>query len=251
MFYTASLVDRGTGTAPEEIRTLEGLRRALPDGTPFAVLVMPTKARLVPELVRGANLPGTQPGTYERAREELARHGFSAPDVLAMLREEAVRHPGRLLFPPNDTHLTPFGFRRLVERFLPELLDIDPIDVARRLDAVPREAEHVFYGELQKILELRRDSAVSRRYDSVGEWYDPPPAHAGRGELLLVGDSFAAYYDRLLPRLLQVASDRDVDSSVRQAIEAKRFDLVKEILDSYREQPPELVICILSERRFE
>ena len=250
LFYTASLRRNRRWEVVRPIDHLERLRGWLPDDVRTVVLVMPSKWRVYEEKLRSPAIPKAQRRTYGRAREEMIALGYEAPDVLAILLDEKRSQPDRLLYSPGDTHLTQWGFYRLVERLGPELFGEDLASVSARLAALDVDPNYEFYGELLDVLQVRPTSWVGAPRWFAEPAYLAPALGNGPGEVLLIGDSFVNVQEQILPRLLQAASGMAVDRSPSTPLGVERFDLAEAAVAPYRQSLPKVLIAIYSERRF-
>jgi hypothetical protein len=226
---------------------LDFARVARARNVPCSVWIVPEKWRVYGDEIDGLDLPTSRLRLYQRVREHLLVNGVDAPDLLAELRQLRRRFPDSLLYSPSDTHLTGEATALLVERHVPRLLGLDPATVRARLQAVPRGEPVVHYGDLLAMLQITRGSAAARRFSGQKRPWLTPPAHdRPRSDVFVMGDSTMAFDDRLLPRLLQVATGLRVDS--RYVMEGMLRSATAR--EEYADHSPRLMLLSMGERRF-
>lgn len=250
LFYTSSLRPNPNWKVVRPVDHVARVREWIGEDVRTIVLVMPSKWRVYPEKLRDPSISEKQHGAYERARGRMLSLGYEAPDVLSLLLEEKERQPERLLYPPSDTHLSQWGFYRVALRLSPELFGVAPSTSSERLAAVEVDPDHVLFGELLKVLQIRRESAVGRRRLFAEPAFLAPATGDAPAEVLLIGDSFVEVQKQLFPRLLQVTSGVTLDRSSSTPLGVERFDLAEKTLAAYRGSPPRVFIAVYSERRF-
>ncbi|MGE3175497.1 MAG: hypothetical protein AB7O97_22935 [Planctomycetota bacterium] len=213
-------------------------------GARAVVWLVPAKWRLCAEHAPGLRVSPARRDLYGRVRAALLAAGVDAPDLLEDLQRTAPDDPASL-WRADDTHLSGDGYARLVRRWLPAALGLTAVDVAARLDAAPRLPPRTEPGDLARLLQLP-DGWADRFASPQRGWVAPPPRDAPGSDVLVVGDSNLVVWERLLPRLIQVAGAVAVDA--RYVEDAARG--LGRAWDEYRDRPPRLLLMVVGERGF-
>lgn len=214
-------------------------------GITGAVFITPPKWRIYGDRVRGRPPPPDRQALYGRIQDYLLAREVNAPDILTALRAERQRNPDQLLFPRDDTHLSPYGYYFLTLRLLPALAGIEPEVVRQRLASLLR-GQYRLQGDMLDLMSIRSGHRVSRIFHDDLETYLAPPTHDEPGsEILLFGDSNLLYDNELWPRLIQAATSMTVDARYIGwgILDSDRA------LQEYMNDPPELALFILGEGR--
>ncbi len=253
LFAEWSLLDLDpAGTAREERRLVEllqaGRRLAEIGGARYICLVMPSKWRIAPEFLPRMRLTPARRRLYEDILRLLRDLDIETLDVEDLLLEAANRHPEPWLFPPADTHLSRRGVAEVLQAGLLPLLGIDETLVRKRLQAIPSDTITEF-GNLAKLLGLDPEGPVGRRYlHTEPAFPTPPPFSAPGADILILGNSYTWYHDRLFPRLIQALTGRTVDD--RYAGGRLGQGGLPRLVSELRSSPPHLILSLLDEHIF-
>jgi alginate O-acetyltransferase complex protein AlgJ len=154
----------GNRSFREQIELVGEMRRALTArGVGLVVALVPSKARVHPEHLGRYRLPAYLEGRYESVREELARRGIAAPDLLRPLEQA---RSDRAVFLRTDTHWTPYGARVAAEALAPLVI------AELKRSGSPRTRYTISRGEKE---EHRGDLLNFIRLGPALEQFGPPP----------------------------------------------------------------------------
>ncbi len=253
LFAEWALLDLDPGRTEREknklVELLEaGQRLATLGHARYICLVMPSKWRIAPEFLPRMRLTPARRGVYKDILRLLRDIDVETLDVEALLLDAANRHPEPWLFPPADTHLSRRGVAEVLRRGLLPLLGIDEDLVRKRFEAIPAE-EITEFGNLAKLLSLDPEGLVGRRYlHTEPALPTPPPFSAPGADILVLGNSYTWYHDRLFPRLLQALTGRTVDD--RYAGGRLGQGGLPRLLAELRTSPPQVILSLLDEHIF-
>ena len=253
LFAEWSLLDLDPeGTRREKRKIVEllqaGQRLARLGNARYICLVMPSKWRIAPEFLPRMRLTPARRRLYKDILGLLQDLDIETLDVEALLLEASNRHPEPWLFPPADTHLSRRGMAEVLRSGLVPLLGVDAKDVQKRLAALPSSQVSEF-GNLAKLLSLDPEGLVGRRYLYKERAFPaPPPFSAPGADILVLGNSYTWYHDRLFPRLLQALTGLTVDD--RYAGGRLGQGGLPRLISELRTSPPRLILSLLDEHIF-
>ncbi|HGY92534.1 MAG TPA: hypothetical protein ENK43_15310 [Planctomycetes bacterium] len=213
----------------------------------YRVLVMPSKWRLYGDRLLRPRIGEKRRDVLARAVGALAAAGIDAPELLpSMRRLKSAERP--LLYPPVDSHLSQFGFGRLVTDAVAPAVGIDVNEARRRLATLPTDPDFLHVGDLVELMGLDLTTPWGRRLAYREKGFKlPPPANRAGSDVILLGDSFTVHMDALLPRLIQAVTGLSVDARYSDGKEQGHED---ELFAEYAGRAPKLVLVVLTERRF-
>lgn len=218
----------------------------------LVVAVVPAKARVYPEHLRGRVPPALHAALYARARQALRENGIAQADLLTPLSAGKSAGP---TFLRTDTHWTPRGAALAAQAIAGSARTLLPAPDAPAAYATAAGAAVEHRGDLLNFLPL----------DPYFAWLLPPaervaPPHtegAAGGDLFgeaaaprvaLVGTSYSANPDWNFAGALEQALGEDVANYARDGLGP--FEPLRRYLDSrdFATTPPQLVIWEIPER---
>jgi len=218
-------------------------------GSEVAVVVMPAKWRVYRERLSRSKLSDDRLSLYKRCLQDLRAADVLTLDLDKKLRALRLTYHPRPLFHPADSHLSRLGFQVVATEALAPLVNVSLTDARRRMAALPsRETKDL--GNLATILSLNEESWMALRYTLTERAVIAPPCTGTAGEdadIIVLGDSHSRYHDRLLPRLVEVATGMKVESRFAGGIDEHDFARLRAACE---ERPPKLILIVRDEKSF-
>ncbi len=213
----------------------------------YRVLVVPSKWRVYGEHLERLRVGEKRRQVLGRALRALEAAGIDAPDLLSKwLRMKRTDAP--LLYPPVDSHLSQYGFGRLVTDAVAPAVGLGVAEARRRLAALPSDPEYLHVGDLVELMGLDLSTPWGRRLAHRERGFDlPPAANRPASDVILLGDSFTVHMGAVLPRLIQAVTGLTVDARYADGKDQGHED---ELFAEYAGRAPKLVLVVLTERRF-
>jgi hypothetical protein len=217
--------------------------RAAEVGSSFRLGVVPSTWRLYPEQL-GLQVPASRLAVYDRVIAALRAKGVDVIDMLALLKAQQAAAPEQLVVHPFDSHLAAAAYEDLVVAMAPQLAGVDSAVARARLALLPQR-EVTTIGDMAGLMMFDR-IGFGERFRVTERHRDPPPtADRPDCEIILIGDSYAAVHDALLPRLVSAALGATVDA---RAAPLRGLEFAR-VVSEYQRMP-RYVLVFMSERHF-